>query len=474
MLLENLSPETFAMKLSDPAAKRKLSYLNDLLANSEYLLIQFMKQQNVWQGPFPPPPSGFPGSSQTIELGTVLYLFNNPAQIADPDIRKYAQYAKGALGLPDSLLTTVNYNWIVSHVLVYDDGSIISGGKYETYDQGWFAAFLNMVITDLEDAWFGFRSGSPNPIPLKPRAGSNEVLIALVGDWGTGDNTAAAVMNQLVGQVPRYIVHVGDVYYSGTPATGSMAGTYFHPGEEKNNLVAVWPKTNDPSNYSFTLNSNHEMYTGANGLYGDALTSTTPFHAQQGLTYFALGLGGWTILGLDSAYFGTSTDAFMSGYIGGDIFNRDQINWISGLNLDPSKTIVLTHHTGFEWDGSGFMALWDQVSGALGGDPYAWYWGHVHNGIVYNSPVTMNGTNGLPQTTKTFARCLGHGALPYGEATVLNGNPAVKWMEKGPGLLPNGFGTLRFRLNGNGMVDSIQEQFYHIGSSAPVYSGLLF
>lgn len=474
MLLPDLTPETFAQKLSDPAAMLKLAYLNDLLLGSEYALILYMNANKVWVGPLPPQPTGYPFSSQSIELGTVLYLFNNPSSIQDPDIRQYAQYAKGILGLPDSALTTQNYLWICNKVLLYPDGSVLSGGLYETYDQGWFAAFLNMIITDIHDAWNGFPTGSPVPIPIKPRKDSKEVIVGMLGDWGTGDNTSKGVMRQLTSLNPNVMVHLGDVYYSGTPATGPMAGKYFHPGEETRNLVQAWPTSGNPANLFFTLNSNHEMYSGANGYFAEALAPGAPFAAQQGLSYFAMSVGGWTILGLDSAYYGTSTDAFMSGSIGGEIFDRAQIDWISGLNLDPSRTIVLTHHTGFQWDGSGFMSLWDQVSGALGGDPYAWYWGHVHNGIAYSSPLTMPGTNGSPQTTTTFARCAGHAALPYSEATALNGLSSVRWKETGSGLLPNGFATLVFILDVNGAVAAIHEHFFHLGTSAPVFSHKLF
>ncbi len=114
-----------------------------------------------------------------------------------------------------------------------------------------------------------------------------------------------------------------------------MAGHYFNPGEEQNNLLAVWPKTSNPDNLAFTLNSNHEMYAGANGYYGDALLSAgTPFAAQKGLSYFALKLGGWTILGLDSAYFGTSRDAFMSGYLK-NFLHQEQTDWIASLDWTP-------------------------------------------------------------------------------------------------------------------------------------------
>jgi len=43
---------------------------------------------------------------------------------------------------------------------------------------------------------------------------------------------------------------------------------------------------------------------------------------------------------------GTSADAFMQGFISGA--NGTQVPWIQGLTPDPDKTIILTHHNGFE------------------------------------------------------------------------------------------------------------------------------
>jgi hypothetical protein len=47
--------------------------------------------------------------------------------------------------------------------------------------------------------------------------------------------------------------------------------------------------------------------------------------------------------------------------------------------------LVLTHHNGLLYDGKKKQTLWDQVCGALGKPPEVWYWGHIHNGIVYSS-----------------------------------------------------------------------------------------
>src|SRR6202012_2420746 len=89
-----------------------------------------------------------------------------------------------------------------------------------------------------------------------------------------------------------------------------------------------------------------------------------------------------------------------------------QATFIQGLKLTRNKTIVMTHHNAISADGSSLVTdkfgnnLWAQVTGAMGGAPAAWYWGHVHNGIVY---TTENATH-----SSTLCRCVGHGAIPFG------------------------------------------------------------
>ena len=61
------------------------------------------------------------------------------------------------------------------------------------------------------------------------------------------------------------------------------------------------------------------------------------------------------------------------------------------------------------WDGVPIntTGLWKQAAAVLNGNPAYWYWGHVHNGIVY-APRASPGN--------TLSRCLGHAALPFGNA----------------------------------------------------------
>ena len=177
---------------------------------------------------------------------------------------------------------------------------------------------------------------------------------------------AADVINQITGLDPDYIIHLGDVYYSGT------GGDFLPLNEEWNNLLNLWPQPAPPS---FALNSNHEMYAGAKGYFEVALADSR-FSQQQGTSYFALQYSGWTLLGLDSAYYSTSP-LYMLGSIGGATEPRASGSRIWALfpernRAHPSHRAGLRRLLGGDPVGRGQCRP--------GGDPAAWYWGHVHKG----------------------------------------------------------------------------------------------
>ncbi|WP_242205377.1 metallophosphoesterase family protein [Aestuariivivens insulae] len=454
-----------------------IEYILNYLAYCEYELILYMVKKNIWSGIIPPPPDDFVKGEGTVELGLFSYWFHNvnlldlsmftPAQ--QEDIKRLIYVANLFLG--KTQFNSINYNALKTADLIYEDGSVLSMERYATYDQGWFIAFLNLLQTVINTAWYNngtFPTVKPPVIPLVGKM-PHMVKIAIIGDWGAGNPNAKAVMDLLIKQDVDYIIHVGDVYYGGTPLATDPNGTlYYDPGEEVNNLINLWPSGFNGK--SFTLNSNHEMYSGANGLFYNAYGvngTSTPFSAHQGSSCFALTFGDWTLLGLDSAFESKVADAFMTGSLGDA--NGTQVNWIKSLKLNPNKTIVLTHHNGFADDTTSGSPLWAELRNALGGDPFAWYWGHVHNGIVYKMPITIPSSSKVPGfTTRTYARCLGHAALPYGVASNLVGKPIdykADNVKPNSNELYNGFAVISLSTNSNGIMENISEGFYDVCGS---------
>ena len=446
------------------------------LQDSERCLVDLMVAAGVWTAPPPAATVTTGAKGSDVEWGTVLFLLNHTHLIADTTVRLLADAFEALLlvvgvRLPASILPASQYAILDANSLVApSDGSLLGTGPYELYDQRWISAFFNLVRSIVEGHIF-----NDGKLPVPPALGptlvatprDGRVTLALVSDWGTGEPAARAVIATLAAIDPDLAVHLGDVYYSGTPADGP-----FEPrGEEQANLVTAWPA--GLAGRSLTLNSNHEMYSGALGYFAALDDASSPFAAQQGRSMFALRIADWTVLGLDSAFYADPLELYMFGGLALPDATQ-QTDWIASLQLDPAKVIVLTHHNALDVlcdpaEQGSYAPFWSQVRRALAGDPAAWYWGHIHNGIVYASPLAV----GTSLSTTTRCRCLGHGALPYGLAADLAATPQVVWHATTPSgtgaELLNGFAALHFDLDANGNVAAITEAFYDSGSTVPCY-----
>lgn len=286
---------------------------------------------------------------------------------------------------------------------VQSDGSILGTGKWELLDPGWIESLIGWLEHLEHQASF-----STEPTA---RAIPNSTSLAIAGDWGTGywrttpTSPAENVANVITSLKPDISLHLGDVYYAGTAE------------QEKNNLIDIWPAGRLGS---YTLNSNHEMYNGALA-YFDALAQH--FTLQQGCSYFSLENDHWLIVGLDSAYHSDKWNLYMDGQI-----ESDQRDWLAKL---PAKQglILLSHHTGYDLQGNKPLALYNEVLepllGSNGSAPryekVYWYWGHAHNAVIYK-PNHYG-------STPIYNRCIGHAAVPYGNASELANANEVLWYE---------------------------------------------
>jgi hypothetical protein len=456
---------------ADPVLRSATGFFNTFIQASEYIVIQMMQKAGVWSGP-----ATNPGGKGAVEFGLLDYWMNNPGN--DPILKGLRDIWKAMIGLPVTQINAANYQSLLNAVavgkpgLVAPDGTWYSQSTYGQMDPNWNLAVL-MYIYHYFGNDFATFAQTPKIVPITG-ASPNQVKIALVGDWGTGpypNGPAASVMQAIVKQNPDYIIHLGDVYYAGTSS------------EEQNNLLSVWPAAY--SGKSFTLNSNHEMYDGAFG-YFKALTNNI-FKLQNQTSYFALQYANpqqpskpWTILGLDSAFWSPSPmvmDGSIQGIPAAGPGYLAQPTFIQGLvkgGLAAQNAIVLTHHNPIAYDGSELVTdwlgncLWAQVTAALSGTPKAWYWGHVHNGIVYPNPTyTKN---------NVYGRCVGHGALPFGNAWGLQQVPASQVQcydnTANPSLPPrvmNGFAMLTITTGGQATEAFFQQD----GTPAPWVKGPL-
>jgi calcineurin-like phosphoesterase family protein len=397
-----------------------------IAAHAEYLRHSEDKLLTSLRGEEPSPDS--PGD---IEFGGILYHLNrSPMAAAKEASTPGSLYAE--LGIPPSQLLSTGAGVEGIGQIVTNDGSLIGFGKWQAFDPDWVEAFGNYILLKLgkiRKASFG--------TPQAIRISNGKVRIALVGDWGTGawkdgssQGPAIDVLRQIAKLNPDYTIHLGDVYYSGTQS------------EEQSNFVSVMKNAGIGA---FMLNSNHEMYDGANGLVNVAL----PALGQQGASpCFALHNDHVVILGLDSAY-DDSSFLFMTGSLSKDGI---QASFVRTL-IDGKKTVIaLTHHNGLSFDGKRTTRLWREMGELLNGrPPDYWYWGHLHNGIVYDDR-----DDGVRSVR---ARCAGHGGIPFGTAKSLLDLPTVKYFSntpnpQAPPRVMNGFAMLE--IDGA----TIKETFY--------------
>ena len=292
------------------------------------------------------------------------------------------------------------------------EGDIIGSGKYQTLDPRWelvvgIALFENIFHKH------SFPQNMPSILPI-----ADDVSFVLAGDFGTGnfgsgDSPSTKISKLILALKADYTIHLGDVYYAG-----------LNP-EEKSKLLGCWPRG---SKGSFTLNSNHEMYSGAGPYFNTTVGSPIFNTLQSPWSFFALENTDWIVVGLDSAYYSSAVQLYMNGTLGS---NNNQTQFLQQVAARNKKTIILTHHNPIPVAGIGGrlpqagdegFQLYSDVMGAFAGQkaPAYWYYGHKHVGAAYKPLVGNN----------LHCRCLGHSALPAGLASDLTKSSNLDWFER--------------------------------------------
>jgi hypothetical protein len=238
----------------------------------------------------------------------------------------------------------------------------------------------------------------PKVIEMKANA-----RVALVGDWGTGAQPAIQLLQQVSMAKPDILVHLGDIYYSGTPS--ECKSNFLDPIER-----VLRARGHDVKVY--TLSGNHDMYSGGVGYYQliNALNQA-PF--TQTASFFCLRSPDerWQLLAMDTGLhdYSPTNVADVETYL-----ESDELEWhCQRIDEFPGRTILLSHHQLF----SAFSVIGAANEGkrsALNPKLYeaftllakskkiaAWFWGHEHTLSIYETFA------GLER-----GRCLGHGAVP--------------------------------------------------------------
>ena len=303
-----------------------------------------------------------------------------------------ASKAAGPVGIAvDCAATTAKFLWAE---ITGDDrsaGIYASQLKYSECDAvGW----LECVTT-----YLGYKD-SLGSLPYRTDQNvvvtiPDQVKIAILGDWGTGDSTSTNLLQQVATLKPDILLHLGDIYFAGTQS------------EANDNFLTICRKVlGDIPLYS--LCGNHDMYSGGDGYYWllDQI--------GQKSSYFCLQNDHWQLLAMDTGY--NDNDPFTVNTNMTSLYDKDgwrEADW----HLDKIKqagkrrNAMFSHHQLF----SPFNSVGESPNGQrsavnpnLLGDFKAvldkvdiWFWGHEHTLALYD-----------PYEGVVRGRCVGASAVP--------------------------------------------------------------
>lgn len=323
-------------------------------------------------------------------------------------------------------------------------------------DPGWATTLEEYV------AYFGPLGTRAIPLYVTPARAGEAVLpiksgarIGLIGDWGTGAEPARRLLGLVAEQKPDVLIHLGDIYYSGTPKECSHK---FEAAME----AAFGPK--EQRIPIFTLAGNHDMYCGGIGYYG-LIERINAAPLIQSASFFCLRSddGAWQLLAMDTGrhdYSPLGVEDVVT------FVEPEEAEWLKRrLDEFGGRTILLSHHQLF----SAFSRIGeaDENARTQAVNPSlftmlegfgeareriaAWFWGHEHNLCIY-----------APYRGLARGRCLGHSAVPV----FVEDNPyeVLATVQSPPTLLPDtrvshdgyyyrhGFAMLT--LNGDGTAEA--------------------
>ena len=210
--------------------------------------------------------------------------------------------------------------------------------------------------------------------------------VALLGDWGTGQPEAKALLAQIARKNPDVVIHMWDIYYSGT---AFEVDKYF---------LQIWKSTLDLSKTAtYTLSGNHDMFCGGKPYY-DLIDQL-----GQPASYFCLRNDNWQFLAMDT---GLHDDVPLAGK---PTFLEDsEVEWLTDKieNAGGRRSVLLSHHQLFSaYENIGGKVVNDRLNAQLAPllpKVAMWFWGHEHDLVIYKQYMNVLG------------RCVGHGAFPIG------------------------------------------------------------
>jgi predicted phosphodiesterase len=296
---------------------------------------------------------------------------------------------------------------------VFDDqpreNQIESEFKLSSCDPGWLVALNAWLLFywDGKPPVYYPPSEGTVPIPLPPAGAADGLLrVGILGDWGTGEPEAIAVLDQLMQLEPDLIIHLGDIYYAGTfdeCRTNFLIPIQAARAKYGNNLPV------------YNIPGNHDYYSGGKGFFAilPLLNQGVPNASVQENSFLCLQNDQWQLQCMDTGY----NDHDLKD-VAADITHLEpaETEWHQSqlLAAGSRKIILISHHqlfSAFATIGAGYqnpfltknLADW-RAAGVS--NITVWLWGHEHLLEIYAPPASDG--SGLP----VLGRCVGHGAFP--------------------------------------------------------------
>jgi hypothetical protein len=230
------------------------------------------------------------------------------------------------------------------------------------------------------------------------------ISIALLSDWASDTAESDTVAHLVARYAPDYTIHLGDIYFVGTPK------------EIEVNFTAPHASWYYGASGSLALSGNHEMYSNGDAYFQHLLPA---MYVQQGEVrktqqagFFCLENDHWRIIGIDTGYTSVGRP-FLEVLSPPDCHLREeQIAWLRdvvkiGNPEDKRGVVILSHHPYISAFREQYHRPAEQLQELMGSASreIIWFWGHDHRLVVYNKAQYGKGP-------VAYGRCIGHGGLP--------------------------------------------------------------
>ncbi|MCP4396901.1 MAG: hypothetical protein GY801_06335 [bacterium] len=267
--------------------------------------------------------------------------------------------------------------WADGHRWVIFAGPFLLGDKLGITEKArfrWHTRYRSKFVYELEEP------GAKSPVD-----------IALFSDFGTGLYHSLYIAKQFREQKSPYAIHLGDVYYAGRRSE-------FRDNFEK----PLKPILKDTS--LFTINANHEMYSGGIPYFNyiDSRREAHPDRQKQEGSYFCLKSERFQIIGIDTDYHHRSRykDRRFKEWLGARLREGRR---------DKQINILLSSNEPYEYGEKGVTLLFEDLGRFVRKDKLVdlWFWGNTHYCALFD----------WTKRTPFIGSCIGHGGYPYTRKT---------------------------------------------------------